>query len=90
MGPSASFRQADARGPLSCHVCAVSLSVERAWARDGDVYCDACRPPRATSGAKLPRDPRLIRGIDDEVVLEGRQNFDTMLVRLFRLFKKLR
>ena len=44
------------RAPFSCRQCGASLSVANAWAFDGEIYCEACRPPGAVSSRDLPTD----------------------------------
>ncbi|MFZ5471794.1 MAG: zf-TFIIB domain-containing protein [Myxococcota bacterium] len=44
------------RSPFSCHHCDEVLSLHQAWAFDGDIYCEACRPGGAVSGKELPKD----------------------------------
>ncbi|MBF5040909.1 MULTISPECIES: zf-TFIIB domain-containing protein [Myxococcaceae] len=41
---------------LECSACSALLTVREAHALDGDVYCGACRPAGAVSGATLPPD----------------------------------
>lgn len=46
----------NSRSPMDCHHCGERTVLSEAWAKDGDIYCGRCRPPGATSGARLPRD----------------------------------
>ncbi|MCY1078195.1 zf-TFIIB domain-containing protein [Archangium lansingense] len=40
---------------MECSRCGVGLKVSEAYVYDGDVYCGACRPPGAVSGAALKK-----------------------------------
>lgn len=43
---------------LACHHCGAVLSIVKAFSFEGDLYCAACRPAGAVSGAELPVDRR--------------------------------
>ncbi|HME91528.1 MAG TPA: hypothetical protein VKE49_08895, partial [Myxococcaceae bacterium] len=66
------------RAPLSCRLCAASLSVSDAWAFDGDIYCSACRPPGAVSGHQLPRD---LHPGDEPLAYDSRNGWGFRLLR---------
>lgn len=40
---------------MACSRCGVALQVSEAYAYDGEVYCGACRPPGAISGAAVKK-----------------------------------
>jgi Zn-finger nucleic acid-binding protein len=52
--------------PLACVQCGIAVSVPRAWAWNGDLYCGDHRPKGAVSGDSLPknRDPRDLSALD--------------------------
>jgi hypothetical protein len=57
---------ASSSAPFSCRFCGKGLSVREAYAYDGELYCAACRPPKAVSGARdLPPDPLPGRDLED-------------------------
>lgn len=68
--PSGDVPKLNTRGPLDCRHCGKQVVVGRAWARDGDLYCETCRPPGAVSGASLPADdaPKTLRMSGDDAV----------------------
>ncbi len=51
-----SHRPVNYRAPFECHLCEAALSVHEAWAHQGDVFCQACRPGGAVGGHQLPRE----------------------------------
>lgn len=42
---------------MACSRCGVGLQVSEAYVYDGEVYCGACRPPGAVSGAAVKKGP---------------------------------
>ena len=46
------------RAPFSCRQCGGNIGVADAWAYDGEIYCERCRPPGAVSGHDLPPDSK--------------------------------
>jgi Zn-finger nucleic acid-binding protein len=46
------------RSPLGCNHCGITVMAHRAWAYDGEIYCETCKPAGAVSG-KGPKDPRI-------------------------------
>jgi Zn-finger nucleic acid-binding protein len=48
-------RPAPTAATMACSRCGVGLQVSEAYAYDGDVYCGACRPPGAVSGAAMKK-----------------------------------
>jgi hypothetical protein len=56
--PPRSNATPNVRAPFTCRQCGGSIGVADAWAHDGEIYCERCRPPGAVSGHDLPPDSK--------------------------------
>lgn len=55
------------RSPFGCNHCGITVMAHQAYAYDGEIYCETCKPAGAVSGAKAPKDrPIFAQDLDEE------------------------